>query len=173
MQKVRDHLETSGALVSEIEYVVPGNGTLRALLQDTANGRFNMSIAGITITSEREQVLDFSHSYFRGGIGILIPKPTRGNPLGVVTSVVFWNAICVVLLLSYIFAVLVWCAEHQTNPDFQPAGYDADEPEKLGRAYVVFEGLWQSIWFAVSCRFVCIFVLWFASFRSLTLVGFL
>lgn len=42
---------------------------------DSAN-KTDASIAGITITKEREELCDFSHTYFRSGLMILIRKDT-------------------------------------------------------------------------------------------------
>ena len=42
-----------------VRYEVATNNTLSSLLSETAAERFNLSIAGITITARREEVIDF------------------------------------------------------------------------------------------------------------------
>ena len=85
----------------------------------------DIAIAGISITSEREENVDFSYSYFDGGLQIM----TRVNS-GLVATDFLAALLSPALLEIFLFfglmilvaAHLIWLTERNHNPDF-PRGY--------------------------------------------------
>ena len=124
-----------------LEYQIYGVNTIAKLLDDVKRGAADLAIAGIGITSKREQDLDFSHSYFESGLQIMVPEGS-GSPLaGVVlkaVAVIFSRELligaAVFIFVLLIAAHIIWLLERRHNPQF-PRGYP--------------QGLWQSIWWAV------------------------
>ena len=57
----------------ELDYELYGEKTVTNLLSSVKSGNTDVAIAGITITSEREKNVDFSHSFFESGLQILVP----------------------------------------------------------------------------------------------------
>lgn len=50
--------------------------SLDEMILGVAEGRFDASIAAVTITHERERLVDFSHPYYFTGYGIVVQAPT-------------------------------------------------------------------------------------------------
>ena len=84
---------------------------LEQLLSGVQTGELVMAIAAITITPEREEVVDFSSPYFAAGYGIMT-IPYRQY----VYSALIWVFLCV-LSFIFFFALLYWLAERKVNPD--------------------------------------------------------
>jgi ABC-type amino acid transport substrate-binding protein len=57
-----------------------------SLLPDIAQGLADVGIAGITITAEREETVDFSHQYFESGLRILVPAERAPSVLAAARS---------------------------------------------------------------------------------------
>ncbi len=124
-----------------LKYEIYGVNTIAKLLDDVKRGAADVAIAGIGITSKREQVLDFSHSFFESGLQIMVPAGS-GSLLGEVVAKVFSVIFSSELIYGvlFFFAILliaahtIWILERRHNPQF-PKSYP--------------QGLWQSIWWAV------------------------
>lgn len=71
------------------------------------NATFSFGIGGITITEERTHLVDFSHAMFVTGVGIATVVEEE-NLLSSFASPLIWNAICTVMLLCYIVALVMW-----------------------------------------------------------------
>ena len=94
-------------------------------LESVQTGQADAAIAGISMTAEREKLVDFSHPYFDAGLQILT-RP-QGKPsvwqqaANVLTPGLLW-----VLVLGLLFALVmghvIWLIERRRNPDF-PSGY--------------------------------------------------
>jgi ABC-type proline/glycine betaine transport system substrate-binding protein len=122
-------------------YELYGVNTIAKLLDEVERGAADVAIAGISITAKREQVLDFSHSFFETGLQIMVPQ-SSGSVIGEVISRIFsvifsrellygFGIFFIVLLIA---AHVIWVLERRHNPQF-PRGY--------------LQGLWHSIWWAV------------------------
>ena len=114
---------------------------LKTLLDDIAAGRGDVAIAAITITAERERLMDFSHPYFRSGLQIMV----RDEPAGLlrqahdVLARLFSSgslrlAVSFLLVIVLVAAHLIWLAERRRNEDFHP-GY--------------LRGLWDGIYWTL------------------------
>jgi len=124
-----------------LAYEVYGVNTIAKLLDDVERGAADVGIAGIGITSKREQALDFSHAYFESGLQIMVSEGSGsllGKVLRQVASVIFsrelLSGIAVFFLVLLIAAHIIWLLERRNNPQF---------PKTYG------QGLWHSIWWAV------------------------
>ena len=71
-----------------LQYTLYGVNTIAKLLDEVERGAADVAIAGISITSKREQVLDFSHAFFETGLQIMVAEGS-GSVLGEVISKVF------------------------------------------------------------------------------------
>jgi ABC-type amino acid transport substrate-binding protein len=63
-KEIADHLGLKYHFVEE--------PTVQSLIAATAHGNFGLSVAAITITAEREQVVDFSQPFYDIGLGIAV-----------------------------------------------------------------------------------------------------
>jgi ABC-type amino acid transport substrate-binding protein len=110
--------------------------TVKEQIDAAAAAEADVAVAAITITEEREQVVDFSFPYFDSGLGILTPA-TNNLPvldaLAIAFSPSLLRLLAFVLALLIIVGHLVWLFERGHNPDF-PKDY--------------LHGIWAGIWYA-------------------------
>jgi len=124
-----------------LEYEIYGVNTIAKLLDEVKRGVADVAVSGIGITSKREQVLDFSHSYFESGLQILVSEESgslTGDIVNKAVAIIFSRklliGVAVFLFVLLIAAHIIWVLERRHNPQF-PESYP--------------QGLWQSIWWAV------------------------
>ena len=92
---------------------------LKGLLDSVADGSLDAGVAALTITPEREKVLDFSHAFYTTGLGIAIASQA-GNPWVAVLkrffSLDFLKVVAALSLLLLLVGMLVWWFESTKNP---------------------------------------------------------
>ena len=115
--------------------------TLTSLLEGMENGRADVAIAAVSITAERETVVDFSHPFFRSGLQILVPGQSgnTGSQIwsavrDLFTSTAFAYAAAIFLVSVLIVSHVTWLLERKNNPQFS-SGY--------------LPGLWDAFWWAI------------------------
>ena len=57
------------ALEMGVDYVYHERG-IREVLDETASGKLDVAVGALTITAENEERLNFTHSWFRTGLGV-------------------------------------------------------------------------------------------------------
>ncbi|WP_294345090.1 transporter substrate-binding domain-containing protein [Prosthecochloris sp.] len=92
---------------------------LENLLDNVSTGEHDASVAAITVTGERENLVDFSQPFFLSGLAIAVRE--NSSNWGRVIKVFFSSGFLrIVLLLSLILLVsgfLVWFFERVKNPE--------------------------------------------------------
>jgi polar amino acid transport system substrate-binding protein len=115
--------------------------TVRDQLDAVQNGSAEAAIAAISITREREAVVDFSYPYYKSGLQIMAAGEVEA-PYSLLISTLFGPRVLGILglftLAVLLAAHLVWLAERKRNPDFP-------------RAYL--PGIWEGIWWATVTVF--------------------
>jgi ABC-type amino acid transport substrate-binding protein len=94
---------------------------LTEMLEATAGGRVDGAVAALTITSDREQLLDFSHAFHPSGLAIAVPHH-NSNLLALLVRFIspgFLAVIGALLALLIAVGVLIWLAERRANAQFQ------------------------------------------------------
>ena len=85
------------------------DGTWSGVIGDLVKGEIDIAVAGMTMTSEREEVVDFVAPYFdQSGISIIIREPVRPRSLFKfmeVLRVEVWLAILAALVVT---ALMLW-----------------------------------------------------------------
>jgi len=99
--------------------------TLAEMIEGTASGRFDAAVAALTVTDERERVLDFTHPFFSTGLAIAT-GPNADGTWAALSGLLTWRAALAVLgvvLALILVGALLWFVERRKNPDyFGPAG---------------------------------------------------
>lgn len=97
--------------------------SLAEMIEGVADGRFDASISAITITHERELLIDFSHSFYTTGYGIVVPRVASGwwSMMSRLVSMTFLKAVaCLIVLLTFV-GFCFWLAERRKNSnEFRP-----------------------------------------------------
>ena len=92
------------------------------ILEDLAAGRLDLAVGPFAVTMEREQVIDFSHTYLNTGLSVAISRRNWADRLrGLLDSLANSGAghvIGIVVILSAVFGVAVWLVERRRNPQF-------------------------------------------------------
>ena len=113
-----------------------GVNTNAKLIDEVARGEAAVGAGAIAVTSQREQRIDFSQSYFSSGLEIMVPRQSSrflGGLLGTLLSRDVLLVVATLLLFLVAAAHVIWLAERRTNPDF-PTAYLA--------------GVWEAFWWA-------------------------
>jgi ABC-type amino acid transport substrate-binding protein len=101
-------------------YAWVGLDTVDQQLDAVRYGTADAAIAAISVTSEREQSMDFSYPYFTSGLQIMVDaeQPSFLNALvGFVTSDLL-KLVAIVIVVLVAVAHGVWLFERHTNADF-------------------------------------------------------
>jgi len=111
--------------------------TVTEQLEAVQRGEADVAIAGISVTAERERLVDFSHPYLQAGLQVLVAA-SRVPPLWrLLTSVlslhVLWMGGSFFLLILGM-AHLLWLAERRRP--------DSHFPHRYG------SGIWEALWWA-------------------------
>jgi polar amino acid transport system substrate-binding protein len=102
-------------------------------------GEADVGMAAISITAEREEVLDFSHAYYRSGLRVMTTtgaKPRLLNVLANVLSSRLVPVLGIMVLFIVIAGHLIWLSERRDNTDF---------PQKY------LPGVWAGICMGLPC----------------------
>jgi ABC-type amino acid transport substrate-binding protein len=91
---------------------------LEGLTSAVEKGEVDIAVSPLTITSEREKLFDFTHSYFTTGLSIAVKNKDDSSIfsiIGKIFSSQFLNAVLVILLILFIVGFLVWLFERKKN----------------------------------------------------------
>ncbi len=93
---------------------------LKGLLDGVKDGSLDAAVAALTITPEREQLLDFTHPFYTTGLGIAY-APQHKKPwlaaLKKFLSPAFLKVVASLTLLLLVVGILVWWFERKKNPE--------------------------------------------------------
>jgi polar amino acid transport system substrate-binding protein len=105
----------------KLKYRFAEADSMTSLLDGLEKGDFDVAIAAITVTPEREQRIDFTVPYFQAGTGIAVRSDRIANWLPVIHSIAsygFAQAALAMLGLACLSGVLIWVFEHNANEGF-------------------------------------------------------
>jgi len=100
--------------------------TLQGMLDAVKNEEVTLGVSCTSITPEREEYIDFSHSFFETNLAIASRKKNPlANAIAFFLNVQFLKAIGVILAISVFISVLLWFFEHKTNRKLYTANHRA------------------------------------------------
>lgn len=120
-----------------LQYELVEVGSVREQLAAVEDGSAELAIAGISMTPEREAVLDFSYPILNAGLQIMVSAKSETGLSALVAPEVLQPMLQVLLvgiIILLVMAHVIWIVE-RPNPDF-PDNY--------------LPGVWEGIWWAVS-----------------------
>ncbi|MBZ6079150.1 transporter substrate-binding domain-containing protein [Microvirga puerhi] len=123
---------------AKLSYRFVEDTSVEGLLEGTAAGRYDAAVAALTITAERDRILDFSQPFYLSGLGIAVPSASPTAWMLIVrtlTSVGFLQAILALIGLTLVVGLLIWFIERRHNEDFGGG---------------VIKGLGTSIWWSAE-----------------------
>ena len=124
------------ALIADIPYEYITVETVTDQIEAVANEQADAGIAAISMTAEREEVLDFSYPYFDSGLLIMTSSSSTSQlatMIQIIFSKAFLSSFAVLMVLILIVGHIIWLFERRHNPDF-PKSY--------------FSGVWEGVWWS-------------------------
>lgn len=121
----------------DVNYEMQVHDTFPKMLDAVRNKQADLAIANITITSEREKTLDFSHPIFFSGLQIMLAKSRPSGfseSVGAIMNSGVLHIIGAALLILLLVAHLIWFFELGDDKDFHDS-------------YAL--GIWDALWWAV------------------------
>jgi ABC-type amino acid transport substrate-binding protein len=109
---------------------------LAKMIDRVSTGEVDAVVAALTITSPREERVDFSHPFHSSGLGIAVAQRPEGGFLATMKRLFsgqFLNTLLALLGLLTLIGVLIWLAERRRNTQFHG-----------GPARGIGAGLWWS-----------------------------
>lgn len=90
---------------------------IQGMLEGVADGTLYASASALTITSEREEIVDFTHPFFITGLGIAVSYQPAGfwQAFTAFLSLDFLWILFLLLLLLFFWGILVWFFERNEN----------------------------------------------------------
>lgn len=112
--------------------------TVAEILEAVVSGEADVAIAGISMTSERELLVDFTHPFYDAGLQIMVPANRTSFIQGVIQQFTSPGLIAFMLIgiaAAFVMSNIVYFTERRHDPDFQN-GY--------------LRGLWEGFWWMTS-----------------------
>ena len=106
----------------ELDYTLHET-TLDDMIAGVADGRYAVAVAALTVTSEREAIVDFTHPFYTTGLAIAVSsdrEPYWAGVLETVFSLAFLKLIATLALIQLAIGSLVWSLERRANPEQFP-----------------------------------------------------
>lgn len=122
-----------------VSYDLVGVNSVAKLLDEVERGAADVAVAGVGITSQREETLDFSYPYYKSGLQVMVPSQTSevGKLVSIVGTVLrsprLYYGVGIFVLILLIVAHLLWFSERSHNSEF-PEDY--------------LHGIWEAFWWA-------------------------
>jgi polar amino acid transport system substrate-binding protein len=113
--------------------------TVPELLDAVKNGSADVGVGAISITPDREAVLDFSHPFFKSGLQVMARSKGEAGAFSAFRAL--WNrnvgeVVLVLLLAVFLISHILWIVERKINPESFPEGY--------------VRGVWESTWWSIA-----------------------
>ncbi len=120
-----------------VEFTWKMLATEAELLSAVQRDEAEVAIAAITMTPEREKLVDFSHPYFDSGLQIMVPARDE-SPFVTTFWSIPWSAIgqlfAAAIVIIFLLANVLWLIERRSNKDFSKSYLRA-----------IGEGLWGTM----------------------------
>lgn len=115
-------------------------GSVTEQIEAVQGGRADLAVGAISITEERERVVDFSKRVYDSGIGVLVSDDLRGGAnvfdvMGLMFTRVVLGVLALLVVLVVVAGHVVWLVERRRNGDHFPHDY--------------LPGVSQGMWWAV------------------------
>jgi polar amino acid transport system substrate-binding protein len=124
---------------TNVEYELVWVDSVAGLIEALKKKEADAAIAAISITAERQAVVDFSQPFYESGLSILVNAQSQSS-LGLLARSLFTPDFVKLLVAVFVMLIftahLVWVFERKRNPEQFPAPY--------------FKGVWESAWWAIS-----------------------
>jgi ABC-type amino acid transport substrate-binding protein len=126
----------------KLDYTVTVVPTAKDMVAAVQNKTADVGVGALSITSEREKVIDFSQPFYESGLQIAVskkPSSILDTAWGVLRNFFTWQVavgLAIALAVMFVISHLVWLYEHPVNEEMWPRSYLA--------------GMGESFWWTIS-----------------------
>lgn len=124
------------ALEAQLNYEFKEVPTVPALIDALKANQADIGCGALSITAERESVIDFSHPFYKSGLQILVNNANASSPFRAFLKLDIFKIIGLLLCAIFINAHILWFFERGKNE------------ESFSRNYL--EGILNAAWWSVS-----------------------
>jgi polar amino acid transport system substrate-binding protein len=124
---------------TELDYELVQVDTVPAMIDAVREGRADVAIGALSITAEREAVVDFTHPFYESGLQILVGAQRTGkvgSTLRAIFTLEFLELLAVLGAALFGTSHLIWLFERKRNAEMFPESYKS--------------GVWESFWWTTS-----------------------
>ena len=90
-------------LSDDRRYGMQSNGTWHGMIGEVADGRADLAVADLTITSKREEAVDFSYPFMTTGISILYKRPSVPQAHKLKSPIAIWFYCLITFIMITLF----------------------------------------------------------------------
>ena len=114
----------------------------KSMVAAVKNKQADVAVGALSITADREKVIDFSQPFFESGLQVLVSKKPAGITAvigSMVANIFTWQlatGLAVAIFVMFIISHLVWKYEHPVNEEMWPKSYRS--------------GIGESAWWTIS-----------------------
>lgn len=126
----------------KLEYEVTTVNSAKEMVAAVENKSADVAVGALSITAEREKIIDFSQPFYESGLQIMAAQQAGGFTdviISMFRNLFTWQlavGLVVAILVMLIISHLVWMYEHRVNEDMWPRSYLA--------------GMGESFWWTLS-----------------------
>jgi len=127
------------AAASGLQFETRVVATVPELLEAVQNGTADVGVGAISITPDREKLMDFSHPFFKSGLQVMARSKGEAGAFSAFRALFNRNVaqvVLVLLLAVFLISHVLWFVERKINPESFPEGY--------------VRGVWESTWWSIA-----------------------
>ena len=127
------------AAAAGLDYETRIVATVPELLEAVQSGAADVGVGAISITPDREKLMDFSHPFFKSGLQVMARSKGEAGAFSAFRALLNRNVaeVGIVLLLAvFLISHILWVVERKINPESFPEGY--------------VRGVWESTWWSIA-----------------------
>lgn len=123
-------------------------GEWNGLIRELIDGKADISVADLTITYERESVVDFTLPFMSLGIGILVKKPTKASPKLFEFMLPLAPEVWIYLITAFVGVTLFLFMVARFSPyEWQNSHPCEQEADELSNDFTMK----NTLWFTIGC----------------------
>jgi len=139
-------IELWNAVASELrfDFEITSVGSAKEMTSALENKSADVAVGALSITAEREKVIDFSQPFYESGLQLLVSKKATGitgTIWSLLRNLFSWQLVggfVAALLVMFFISHLVWMYEHPHNEEMWPRSYLAGMGESLWWTLSIF-----------------------------------
>jgi len=126
----------------KLEFTTASVDSAKEMVAAVETRQADIAVGALSITADREKMIDFSQPFYESGLQILTMRNSGGLSdaiVAMIRSLFTWQLVggfAAAILIMYVISHLVWMYEHRVNDEMWPRSYLA--------------GIGESFWWTLS-----------------------